>query len=150
MRESLGVNGGMRPDLSEAAFFMVDIIKDLSRRGVRATMKILRTAWANRVPTFNIFFTQRLFSMTKLMDAAGPAVAESGGKPKKIKTMQELWEARPDLKEASLFMVNLVKENPKMTKVMLHNAWDNQRGVCPETSGVHIDSKGLLSHGYCQ
>jgi hypothetical protein len=137
-----------RPDLADAASFMVGSIKDLSRCGVRATMKTLRTAWANRVPTFDTFFTQGLFSMAKLMDAACLTVAESGRKLKKIKTMQELWEAGPDLKEASLFMVNLVKEYPKMTKVMLHNTWDNLRGVCPETSGDHMESKSLFSHGY--
>jgi hypothetical protein len=136
-----------RPDLADAASFMVNI-RDLSSRGVRATIKVLRTVWANRVPAINTYFTQGLFSMTKLMAAAGPAVAESGGKPKKIKTMQELWEARPDLKEASLFMANLVKENPKMTKVELNNQWEIQRGVYPETSGVHMESKSLFSHGY--
>jgi hypothetical protein len=62
--------------------------------------------------------------------------------------MQELWEARPDLKEASLFMANLVKKNTKMTKAELHNQWEIQRGVYPETSGVHMESNSLFSHGY--
>jgi hypothetical protein len=105
-----------RPDLTDAASFMVGIIRDLSSRGDRATLKVIRCAWGNRVPAIDTYFTQGLFSMKKLMDAAGPAVAESGRKPKKIKTMQELWEARPDLKEASLFMANFVEKNPKNDK----------------------------------
>jgi hypothetical protein len=131
---------------------MVDIIRDLSSRGlgVRATIKVLRTVWGNTVPAIDTYFTQGLVSTKKLMDAAGPAVAESGGKPKKIKTVQELWKARPDLKEASLLMAKLVKENPKMTKAELHNQWEIQRGVHPETSGFHImmESNSLFFHGY--
>jgi hypothetical protein len=86
--------------------------------------------------------------MKKLMDAADPAVAESGRHLKKFNTMQELWEARPDLKDASLFMANLVENNPKMTKVEIQRVWDKQRGVYPETSGVHMESNSLFSHGY--
>ncbi len=55
-----------RSDLADAASFMVDIIRDLSSRGVRATIKVLRTAWGNRVPAIDTYFTQGLFSMKSL------------------------------------------------------------------------------------
>jgi hypothetical protein len=41
--------------------------------------------------------------MKKLMDAADLAVAESGRHSKKYETMQDLWQACPKLKDASLF-----------------------------------------------
>ena len=79
-----------RPDLEQAAAFMLDVIRDFSSRGERATNRHLRLAWGTRVPALETYFTQGLFSMKKLMDAADPAVAESGRHPKKFKTMQEL------------------------------------------------------------
>jgi hypothetical protein len=72
---------------------MLAVIRDFSSRGERATGKDIRLAWDQRVPAIDTYFTQGLFSMKKLMDAADPAVAESGRNPKKFKTMQELWEA---------------------------------------------------------
>jgi hypothetical protein len=81
------------------------------------------------------------------MDAADPAVAESG-RHSKFETLQDLWQARPKLKDASLFMADLVKKNPKIKKDDIQREWAKQRGILPETSGVHMKSNSLFSHGY--
>jgi hypothetical protein len=86
--------------------------------------------------------------MKKLLDAAHPAVAESGRHPKKIKTMQELWNTCPKLKDASLFMADLVKKNPKVKKTEILREWAEQRGNHPETSGAHMESESLFAHSY--
>jgi hypothetical protein len=112
-----------RPDLEKVAAFMLDVIREYSSRGKRATQQELRLKWGTRVPALDSYFTQGLFSMKKLLDAAHPAVAESGRHPKKIKTMQDLWNRCPKLKDASLFMADLVKKNPKVKKTEILREW---------------------------